>query len=77
MSEDPLVSDPRWTKPEHIEDPSKGTYRVEYQVRDSLDVDGNPTYACRDWIVPVFQKAKWEQDLHPHLFPIGALSRKL
>jgi|SRR5450759_2362876 len=60
--DEPLLSDPRWEEwhgrdsiEERADDGSgEPNYWLEYQVRDGVDYEGDPTYACRDWILPLF-----------------------
>jgi hypothetical protein len=66
--DEPLLSDPRWEErngrdsiEERADDGSgQPNYWLEYTVSDGFDYDGNPTRACSDWILPIFEKAKTE-----------------
>jgi hypothetical protein len=64
--DEPLLSDPRWKERngrdsiEERADDGGGepNYWLEYTVSDGLDDDGNPTYECSDWILPIFEADK-------------------
>lgn len=67
--DEPLLSDPRWEEingrddiEDRANDQPEAGYWLRYQVSDGWDVAGDPTYACRDWILPIFEKAKKEED---------------